>query len=87
MFIPRVNSLIQAQNSNLDAIFFSPIFPTKTHLDQKPAGILRLAKIALKSKIPLYALGGITLGNLKKLKNCRLKGIAGISIFYNQNHD
>ena len=74
-------SLKKAQNAGFNAIFYSPIFPTKTHASQKPVGVKSLAKIALKSKIPLYALGGINLGNLRQLKNCRINGIAGISIF------
>ena len=79
--IHNLKSLKKAYNSGFDALFYSPVFSTKTHLNQKPIGVMRLAKIALKSKIPLYALGGINLGNLRQLKNCCINGIAGISIF------
>lgn len=79
--IHSARSLKKAQNSLFDVVFYSPIFATKTHPNQKPAGVFSLAKIALKSKIPLYALGGINLDNLKQLKNCHISGIAGISIF------
>ncbi len=79
--IHNLKSLKKAYNSGFDALFYSPVFSTKTHSNQKPIGVMSLAKIALKSKIPLYALGGITLGNLRQLKNCCINGIAGISIF------
>ena len=79
--------VIKAGNSGFDAIFFSPIFTTKTHPNQKPAGVLALSKIALKSKIPLYALGGIGPCNLRRLRNCKISGIAGISIFSNLDNE
>ena len=74
-------SLNKSYKSDFYAVLYSPIFTTKTHLNQKSVGVLNLAKIALKSKIPLYALGGVNLSNLRQLKNCYISGIAGISIF------
>ena len=79
--IHSLKSLKKVHNSAFDTIFYSPIFATKTHINQKPVGVLSLAKIALKSKIPLYALGGVNLSNLRQLRNCHISGIAGISIF------
>lgn len=75
------DSLRKAEISGFDAIFYSPIFTTKTHPNQKPAGVKALTKIALKSKIPLYALGGITPDNIRQLRACKINGIGGISIF------
>lgn len=63
----------------VDAALASPVFPTKSHPRQKTLGVLGLTKIALKSPIPLYALGGITKINAPELLKSPVIGIAGIS--------
>lgn len=78
----QFSSLIKADKLALSAVFYSPIFPTKSHPDAKIIGVLQLAKTALKIKTPLIALGGINPGNIRLLKGCKISGIAGIDLVY-----
>lgn len=74
-------SIVKAKKLGVDLIFYSPIFATKSHPNQKPLGTLQLRNIALKTSLPVYALGGINEKNIKQLKGCGIFGIGGISIF------
>lgn len=71
----------KAEKYGCDLIFYSPIFATQTHPQQKPVGIFELRKLISKTSIPIYALGGIDKKNIKILNNCNIAGIGGISIF------
>lgn len=77
----RPCSVTMAEKNNLNAVFYSPIFPTPSHKKAKTIGILKLAKIATRSRIPLYALGGINQKNYHLLVNSKIRGLAGISMF------
>lgn len=78
-------SVYQAQKYGYDLIFYSPIFPTKSHPNQKTIGSLELRNLAKRTPTPIYALGGIDERNVKTLINCGIGGIGGISIFQNHN--
>ncbi len=82
----QVSSLIKAEKSGFDAVFYSPIFPTKSHLGQSSIGVLKLAKIALKIQIPIFALGGINHENISLLRGCKITGIAGIGLFESKSN-
>jgi thiamine-phosphate pyrophosphorylase len=74
-------SIKKAEKYGCDLIFYSPIFATSTHPQQKPIGVFGLRKLISKTSIPIYALGGIDQNNMKILNNCNIAGIGGISIF------
>ncbi len=74
-------SVRQAQKYGCDLIFYSPIFPTKSHPNQKSIGALKLRNLATKTQTPIYALGGIDEKNIKIIANCGVGGVGGISIF------
>lgn len=77
----RPQSINCATRHNYDLVFYSPIFNTKSHPHAKPLGTLQLRKITLKSKVPVYALGGIDENNIKQLIGCNIAGIGAISLF------
>lgn len=58
----------------VDAVLLSPVFPTESHPGRAALGPVRAAMIARQSPIPVYALGGITAGNAR-----RLQGFCGIA--------
>ncbi len=76
-----LNSVKQAQKSNIDLLFFSPIFPTNSHPGAKTQGIFNLKKAKTASKIPIFALGGLNSSNLKQIRKIGVDGVAGIEIF------
>jgi thiamine-phosphate pyrophosphorylase len=76
-----LESIIQAEKLKADLLFYSPIFLSKSHLNQKPIGIDGLKNFTKKTKLPVYALGGIDEKNIELLENTGISGIGGISIF------
>ena len=62
-----------------DAVLVSPVFPTASHPGGRTLGLLRFARLARASRLPVYALGGISAASQRRLKNLPIAGIAGIS--------
>lgn len=61
-----------------DAALLSPVFATASHPRATPLGPLRFSAWARKSPLPVYALGGVTAANARRLKGSGAAGIAGI---------
>jgi thiamine-phosphate pyrophosphorylase len=61
-----------------DAALLSPVFPTLSHLGRPALGPKRFMRIARRSPIPVYALGGITAANAALLDGPNVAGIAAI---------
>jgi len=70
-----------AQNYGADAVFISPVFSTKSHVDSAQLGLMRFAQITQHLSIPAFALGGIDLSQTTRLKKSGAYGIGGISLF------
>jgi len=71
-------ALLRAKRLGAHAALLSPIFTTVSHPNSPPIGVLRFASWCRTSPLAIYALGGVTQGNAKRLKGCRIQGIAGI---------
>jgi thiamine-phosphate pyrophosphorylase len=67
-----------AAASGADAAILAPVFPTSSHEDRASLGVTRFRLIALRSTIPVYALGGVNAATVGRLKDAALAGIAGI---------
>ena len=76
-------ALHRAKAAGADAALLSPVFPTESHPDGAALGALRFAAWCRKSPLPVYALGGVSAANVRRLKGCGARGVAGISGFYN----
>lgn len=79
-----VNTLEQALKArHLDGVAYlgvGPIFPTPSKKDKQVVGVELLKKIKDSGvKKPLIAIGGITMHNASKLRECGVSGIAVIS--------
>ena len=66
----------KAENFDIDAALLSPVFPSRSHLNNKSLGINKFAKIVKKTKLPIYALGGINIKNVKSLLHVDIIGYA-----------
>jgi thiamine-phosphate pyrophosphorylase len=60
--------------AQVDAILLSPVFPTASHPGRPALGLHRANAMAGASRIPVYALGGVTADNAG-----RLSGFSGIA--------
>ena len=55
------------------------MFTTTTKLDAKSVTINKLSEIKKEVNLPIVAIGGITLDNINKLKQCNIDGHAVVS--------
>ena len=53
------DAVLLAESFGVDYVLLSPVFPTKSHPDQTHLGINYLEKVVEKTRIPIFALGGI----------------------------
>lgn len=68
-----------AEKHNADYITFAHVFNTNCKKDLPPRGLDSLEKICESSRLPVYALGGITLQNCKSVIKAGAEGIAIMS--------
>ena len=71
----------RAQSAGADAIILSPVLKTASHPEARPLCFLRFSKLCRLSKSAIYALGGISQYNMRRLKGSGCAGIAGIQMF------
>ncbi|MEA3264820.1 MAG: thiamine phosphate synthase [Pseudomonadota bacterium] len=57
------------------AVLLSPVFPTRSHPGGKVLGALRFRLLAVRSPVPVIALGGMNHATAKRLKWPRWAGI------------
>ncbi len=74
-------ALFRAWRTGVDAALLSPVFPTASHPKARPLGTIRFASWCRTAPLAVYALGGITPANARRLKGCGAEGIAGIGGF------
>lgn len=67
-----------ASSAEADAVFLSPVFPTRSHPDGGCLGPLRFRAIAARSDVPVIALGGMTAERARELDWPRWGAIDGL---------
>ena len=65
---------------NCKELMLSPIFFNKKYSPAKILGVIRFNLISNHWNVKLSALGGINLGNLKRLRMCKINSVAFISL-------
>jgi thiamine-phosphate pyrophosphorylase len=73
-----VEEAIAAERAGADFIVFGPIFESP---GKSAVGLEPLRKVAGSVKIPVLAIGGITVDNAGEVLNAGAAGIAGIRLF------
>ncbi len=78
-----IHSLQEAQQAvrdGADFVLFGPVYftPSKAAYGA-PQGIARLKEVVEKISIPVYAIGGITGGNVEEIKRIGARGVALIA--------
>lgn len=71
-------ALVRAARLGVDAALLAPVFPTASHPHAPVLGTVRFARIAHRSPIPVYALGGVNEAGARRLAGSGAAGIAGI---------
>ncbi|MEP1229464.1 MAG: thiamine phosphate synthase, partial [Litorimonas sp.] len=78
---PKADSIIDPADfntANIDALFVSPVFPSKSPSALNPIGIDALRSIAHNTSVPIYALGGISQETAPHLLKSGIAGLAAI---------
>ncbi|MBL8628554.1 MAG: thiamine phosphate synthase [Rhodospirillaceae bacterium] len=68
-----------ARRNKCDAVFLSPVLPSRSHAARKALGRVRYAQMARQATLPVIALGGIAPNTIRSLNGTRTSGVAGIS--------
>jgi thiamine-phosphate pyrophosphorylase len=78
-----LDEAVAARDGGADFIVFGPIFETPSKVEYgTPVGLGQLSKVARElAPLPVIALGGVTLANARDCLDAGASGIAGISIF------
>jgi len=77
-------ALRRAEAAGADAVLLSPVFPSQSHPDAAHLGNLRFRVLCASSRLPVYALGGVTKATARLLKDSGAAGLAGIGFLYGQ---
>lgn len=77
--IRSVKELKRAEKEGVDYCSCGSIFPSKTKEKVKIVGIKTLKEVIKEGKVPICAIGGINLSNVKKIIRLKIAGISFIS--------
>jgi len=72
-------ALVMAGRYGVDAALVSPIFPTVSHPGAAALGVLRFRALVQRSRVPVLALGGISVSTLPRLYGSGAWGVAAVS--------
>lgn len=75
--------LIDAQNLGADFMVLSPVQATATHPDVVPLGWDKFSEMITEINAPVYALGGVSRGDLEKAWLSGAQGISAIGALWN----
>ena len=74
--------ILKAESLEADYIFLSPVKETPSHKDLQPLGWENFSELSKKTKLPVYALGGLSKEDLSEAEKNGAYGVAGISRFW-----
>ncbi|MFN3521415.1 MAG: thiamine phosphate synthase [Phenylobacterium sp.] len=68
----------RAARAGADAAVVSPVFPSRSPSAGRPLGVMRLSLIARRAGVPVYALGGVSNENARRLVDAGVAGLAAV---------
>lgn len=72
----------RAQDLGLDYVVVGPVLPTPSHAQANPLGWDGFKSLAVRSELPVYAIGGMRAETLAKVRELGGHGVAGIRGFW-----
>jgi 8-oxo-dGTP diphosphatase len=77
--VHRADELARAAELGLDFAVLGPVQPTASHPGQVPLGWSEFERIAARTELPLYAIGGLETNSLPLAMACGAHGVALLS--------
>ena len=74
-----IKEAMLAKENGADYLGVGAMFTTTTKLDAKSVTIDQLKAIKKEVKLPIVTIGGLSLNNIEKLKECNIDGFAVVS--------
>lgn len=74
-------ALRRAQALGVDAVLVSPVFATRSHPGTRTLGPLGLGRMIRAARLPVIALGGMSMPRLRRLSPLAIHGFAAIDAF------
>ena len=74
--VHSLQAIKNAEFFDIDAALLSPVFSSNSHPNEKNLGVNKFTEITKKTKLPIYALGGINIKNIKSLLGTDIIGYA-----------
>lgn len=74
-----IKEAMVAKENGADYLGVGAMFTTTTKLDAKSVTIDQLKDIKKEVKLPIVTIGGLSLNNIEKLKECNIDGFAVVS--------
>lgn len=71
-------ALVRAARLAADAALLAPVFPTLSHPGQPSLGTLAFRRLVRGARLPVYALGGVTVATIGRLRGSGTVGIATV---------
>jgi thiamine-phosphate diphosphorylase len=80
--VHTVEEALSAEREGVDYVFFGTVFPTASKAPGHPiAGPEALRRVCTAVRIPVVAIGGVTLDNVRQVVEAGAAGVSGIGLF------
>jgi thiamine-phosphate pyrophosphorylase len=79
--VHSIEAARQAERDGADFVIFGPVWESSSHPGSPPAGIAALELIARSVRIPVLAIGGVTVDRIAECHAAGAAGFAAIGMF------
>ncbi len=75
------DAVLAAKGDAVDYLIFGTVFASGSKPDRPAAGLRELTAVASATRLPVLAIGGMTMGRIADVMRAGAAGVAGISMF------
>jgi thiamine-phosphate pyrophosphorylase len=79
--VHSIEAAQQAERDGADFVIFGPVWASRSHPGSPPAGIAALELVARSVRIPVLAIGGVTVDRIAECHSAGAAGYAAIGMF------
>ena len=79
--VHSIESAVAAEREGADYVIFGPVWPSRSHPEEKSQGVGALAEVARAVRVPVLAIGGVTSERVEDCAKAGAAGYAAITLF------